>query len=600
VSVEPRPVTLAQGRLSEEAEARASALLGEARRALSEGRVDEARVAASRIVEEMPAALVSVDALLLLAQTEAASGEVESATVHAERLARVLPPGDPRQSGVATLRAQALEAAGRPIEAVRVLLDLPPELATQGGIADELIRAVSARLDRDALGGILQAAPLGSPLSPPVMLAYAVRLRLAGQGEAAQRFATAALQAGATGGDAEVARAILDGGALPGEARGRIALVLPLTGSPALRELAGRIQEGVEAAISISSLADAIDLQVLDDQGDAGRAAQLVAEALEGGVDAVVGPIQDESLSAAARARPGPVPMVSPMAYELPPDAPAVYSLASVDPGAPLALAEWAAAAGFRQVVVLAPSVGPSAEEGRIFTESFQALGGSVLRSLTYDPGATFFQTQMRAVQGLRPEALVLPVPAEDVQALASQAAFYALDTLGIQLLGTSAWGDPSVRASVSTRYTDGVMTATPRVTGTEGGYERFVEAYESRFQRTLTEPAAVAVGFDAVSLVLRALESGVRGGAAVADALEEIQSFSGATGTISIQDGRVLREHEVMCVENAGLLGLPEGTRPEPVFRPYAADPETGLVPEGPGRPAGFRCTAAPLGVSR
>ncbi len=600
VSGEPRPVTLAPGRLSQEAETEAAALLDQARRAVSEGRLDEARVAASRVVEELPGAVVSVDALLVLAQAEAAAGEVESATLHAERLGRVLPPGDPRQTLGATIRAQALEADGRSAEAVRVLLELPPELAPDGGAADELIRAVAARLDRDALGRILQAAPLGSPLSPPVMLAYAARLRLAGQAEAAQRFASAALEAGATGNDAEVAQALLDGGALPGQARGRIALVLPLTGSPLLRDLAGQIREGVEAALSISSLSDAIDLEVLDDQGDAGRAAQLVAGALENGVDAVVGPVQDQGLMAAAQARSGLVPMVSPTVYELPPDQPAVYSLASVDPGAPLALAEWAAAAGLRQVVVLAPSVGPSAEEGRIFTEAFQSLGGSVLRSLSYDPGATFFQTQMRAVQGLRPEALVLPVPVEDVQALASQAAFYALDTLGIRLLGTSAWGDPGVRASVSTRYTDGVVTATPRVAGLDGGYQRFVEAYESRFQRTLTDPAAVAVGFDAASLVLRALESGARGGAATAAALEEIESFPGATGTISIQDGRVLREHDVLCVENAGLVRLPEGTRPEPVYRPYTPDPATGLVPEGPGRPAGFRCTSAPLGASR
>ena len=597
---EPRPVTLAPGRLSQEAEAEAAALIDVALRALSEGRLDEARVAASRVVETLPAAVVSVEALLVLARAEAAAGEVGSATTHAERLGRVLPPGDARQTEVATIRAQALEAAGRSSEAVRVLLELPPELAPDGGIADDLIRTVSGRLDREALGDILQAAPLGSPLSPPVMLAYAARLRLAGQTEAAQRFASAALEAGAEGGDAEVAQAILDGVALPGDSRGRIALVLPLTGSPLLRDLAARIQEGVEAAISASSLADAIDLEVLDDQGDAGRAAQLVAGALDEGVEAVVGPIQDQSLSAAAQARSGLVPMVSPTVYELPVDEPAVYSLASVDPGAPLALADWAAAAGLRQVVVLAPSVGPSAEEGRIFTEAFQALGGSVLRTLSYDPGATFFQTQMRAVQGLRPEALVLPVPIEDVQALASQAAFYALDTLGIRLLGTSAWGDPSVRASVSTRYTDGVVTATPRVAGAEGGYQRFVEAYENLFRRTLTEPAAVAAGYDAASLVLRALESGARGGSATAAALEEIESFLGATGTISIEDGRVRREHEVFCVENAGLVELPDGARPEPVFRPYTADPETGMVPEGPGRPAGFRCTAAPLGASR
>ena len=78
--------------------------------------------------------------------------------------------------------------------------------------------------------------------------------------------------------------------------------------------------------------------------------------------------------------------------------------------------------------------------------------------------GYTFFRDAMRAVQGLRPEALVLPIPRDDVQAIASQAAFYALDTLGVQLMGTAAWGDAAVRGSVSNRYTEGVVMATPRV----------------------------------------------------------------------------------------------------------------------------------------
>lgn len=589
---EPRPVTLAQGRLSAEAEAEAEALLAEANAALEAERLTDARAAAARVVEELPAARVSVDALLTLARAEARAGDVEAATVHAERIARVLPPDDPRQMPAATLRARALHQSGRSAEAVRVLLALPPALVPAGGAADTLVRAAVDALDRVALGEVLQGAPLGSPLSAPVMLAYASRLRLAGDGDGARRFASAALDAGAGPEDAEIARAILDGRALPGEEPGRIAVVLPLTGSPALQSLAGSIREGVEAALAASSLRDDVELEVLDDGGDPSRSATLVRDARSMGVEGVVGPLQDDGVAAAAEARTGLLPIVSPTAYEIPADAPGVYSLASVDPGAPLALADWAASVGLRQVVVLAPAYGPSAEEGRIFTESFESQGGSVLRLLTYEPGATFFQAQMQAVQGLRPEGLVMPVPPEDVQALASQAAFYALDTLGIQLMGTGAWGDPEVRASVSTRYTDGVVTATPRVAGADAGFERFEQAYEERFQRTLRAPGATAIGYDAASLILQALEAGARGPSAVAGALAEIERFPGATGTLSVREGRVLREHEVLCVQNAGMIALPEGVRPEPVYRPYVPDPTTGIVPEGPGRRAGFRCT--------
>lgn len=588
----PPVVTLAPGRLAADAEARAAGLLADARSAFDAGRYDDARTAAATVVEELPASRSSVDALLLLARAEAAAGEVDAATAHAERLARVLPPEDDRQTAAATVRARALSEAGRPAEAVRVLLALPPALVPRGGVADDLVRSVAEELDRATLGTILQDAPLGNPLAVPVMLAYAGRLRLSGDVEGARRLAQAAVDAGARDDDEAMARAILENRALPGEAPGRIAAILPLGGSPAFRAFAEGVREGIEAAVAASPLGESVTVDFLDDRGDPGAVAGLVSGAVGEGTVGFLGPLQDEGVRIAAEARGGVAPIVSPTAYELPADGTGVYSLASVDPGAPLALADWASEVGLDQVVVLHPASGPSAEEARIFVDRLQELGGSVLRILTYAPGATFFREQMQAVQGLQPEALVLPIPPEDVQAIASQAAFYALDTLGVQLMGTAAWGDPGVRSAVSTRYTDGVVTAAPRSAGGGPGYDRFVQAYEERFQRTLTDPAAAAAGWDAASLLLRVLESGARTPQAVAAALEEVNDFAGATGTLSVDGGRIVRRHDVLCVQNAGLVELPPGVRPAPVFRPYPPNEETGIVPEGPGRPAGFTCS--------
>ena len=183
-------------------------------------------------------------------------------------------------------------------------------------------------------------------------------------------------------------------------------------------------------------------------------------------------------------------------------------------------------------------------------------------------------------------------MPATDVQAIASQAAFYALDTLGVQLMGTAAWGDPGVRSTVSPRYTDGVITATPRSSFDADGFARFVTAYQSHFQRTLDDAMAPALGWDAASLLLRVLESGVRGPEAVAAALEEVEAFEGATGVLSVEEGRIVRRHDVFCIQDTELVALPGGTRPTLQHRPYPPNPTTGIVPEGPGRPAGFTCS--------
>jgi ABC-type branched-subunit amino acid transport system substrate-binding protein len=343
-------------------------------------------------------------------------------------------------------------------------------------------------------------------------------------------------------------------------------------------------------------LSDAVQIDVLDSGGDAASAAALVRSAEGQGVIALVGPLQDDAVAAAARARSGPLPLVSPTAYQVPADVRGVYSLGATDPGAARGLAAWASEAGIRQVVVLHRAGGESEEEARAFTDAFQALGGSVLRTLVYAAGATNFQDQIRIVQGLRPQALVLPVPAEDVVALAPQVTFYGLDTLGVQILGTSGWTDEGILRDVSSRHLDAVVAATPQRPGQDAeGYRRFVQAYERHFRRTLVDPAVPALGWDAASLVLHALRAGARTPEAVARALEDVERFPGATGVLSVEDGRVVREHQVVCLWGGELRPLAPGSRPEPVYRPHVADPDTGIVPEGPGRRLGSRCPDVP-----
>jgi ABC-type branched-subunit amino acid transport system substrate-binding protein len=281
--------------------------------------------------------------------------------------------------------------------------------------------------------------------------------------------------------------------------------------------------------------------------------------------------------------------------WELPDGASGVYSLASDDIRGPTVLAEWALSAGITQVVLLAPAWGPASGEVGVFREAFEGGGGSVLRVLDYEPGAAFFGEQMEVIRGLRPQGLVLPIPAEDVQAIAGQAAYFALDTLGVQLLGTGGWADDQVVQEVSERYLEGVVAAAPIRPDDDGaGYRRFVEAYESHFQRTLVEPALPALGYDAAILLLETMEMGARTPEEVQRALGEIRNLDGATGILAVENGRVVRQHEVVCFAGRRALPLARGERPVQIFRPYTPDeanPETGELPEGPGHPAGFAC---------
>ena len=85
-----------------------------------------------------------------------------------------------------------------------------------------------------------------------------------------------------------------------------------------------------------------------------------------------------------------------------------------------------------------------------------------MLGRFVYDRGTTYFETQMRTVERLRPDAVVLPLPVEDVETVAPQITFFGLDTLDIRVLGTGGWTRSEVLQGVDARHTNGVVAVTP------------------------------------------------------------------------------------------------------------------------------------------
>jgi len=596
-------VALESAPVSRSDEREAAGLVREAEGALRAGRSLEAVRIATEVVDDFAATPSGGQALWIRARalgTPEAGAAQATALADLERLVPLLGPEDPRLSPATLLLGRVLSEAGRSEEAVERALRLPA--SAEVSTADfSWMRTVAARLDLEALERVVAGADPRTPLIAPVQVARARALGAEGLGPQAREAARAALSAGAFGPDREVAEGVLEGVGIAETTvlaeRIPIAAVLPTSGSPALRRFAEEVREGVLAAVTAAELDERVEVEVYDDGGDAARAAELMEAVERTGTFGVVGPLQDAALGAAALARSGAVPVVSPTAF-FRPDARGVYSLGSLDPASARSLGEWAAAAGIRTVAMIHPSDEGSVEEARIFRETFEASGGAVVQELVYPPGLTFFADQIRSAAASRAEALLLPVPAADVEALAPQVTFYGLDTLGIQILGTSAWADAGVRDVVGARHLSGVVVAAPDLSGATG-YDRFVEAYEARFRRTLIEPGGALVGYDAAALLIEAARSGARSPAAMAEALERIEDFPGATGRLSVEGGRVVRAHGVFCYVGAD----PEPIRPgRPVlrWRPYPPPADTtDAVPPGPGRRAGFACPGTPAADS-
>jgi ABC-type branched-subunit amino acid transport system substrate-binding protein len=103
-------------------------------------------------------------------------------------------------------------------------------------------------------------------------------------------------------------------------------------------------------------------------------------------------------------------------------------------------------------------------------------------------------------------------------------------------------------------------VVATAPVGSTAGspGLQRFRQAYEQYFQRSLVN-AIPAVGYDATLLLLEGLRPGRVSPAELTMSIAGLEGVEGATGTFSVVDARVVRETRVVRIENRALVPVTE-----------------------------------------
>ncbi len=577
----PDPV-LSEGPTDPGAEERAVVLFSQAREALEWGRLAEARDFATQIVERYPSTPVSGRALLLLARAALGSDDMEVAAEAAGRFAQLLQRGDPRGAEARLIQSEAFEGLGDPSGQLSSLLAIEPGAPTNAVIQGaEGARAAASQLTREQLEAVLAETAPDVPLLPVALARYAGLVHLDGEEEEARRQAQAALDAGARGADSVMAADILSGRG-PGfeitQSTVRIATVLPESGSPAFRRFSRLISEGVQVAAA-TYLGEEARVEVVsrDDRGDPVMAATLVRE-LEGAEAlGVVGFLEDGTLDAAAQGRLRMLPLVSPTSRTA--NGEGVYTLSGADPQAAASIARYVAGERYERVAIVHSQAPESVEEADAFQAVLQNLGVPVVGRFTYPTGSTFFREPIREAEAslrraeiralrlgpndtlradmLEKVALFLPLPPEDVELLAPQVTFYGLDTLAVDIVGTSGWTDAQTLETVDPRHTTGVVATAPEAGGSESpGYRRFQEAYQSHFQRSLVS-SVPALGYDAALLLLAAAREGARTPTQLRFQLERIQDLEGATGTFSILGRRIVRSTHLVRIEHGALIPI-------------------------------------------
>lgn len=589
-------VPIVAGVLSPGQEIVAARLIARAQSSIAEGDLLAARSAAREVAANYPQSPGSSRVLWILARAALGLGDADEATTAALSFLALLGPDDPRRATTSLLLGQAAQSLGRVEEAFGYFLTIDPNAGTE--ILDPArdgIETGLSQLDDVALASLIAASDPDHALLAPLLARYAVDRYVRSDEDEARRLARAAIRLGAFGRALERAEAVLSGDLGNLAVAPVIGAILPTSGSPRLREFAERIQQGVRVALQLHGGAidnrAAVELSLLDDRGDPAVGASLLRDLEASGALGVIGPLQEASLELVARGRIAPLVLISPTAPAVPADASGVYSLAAAEPGAARALAAYAMDNGLNTAALLYPRNRDATFEAEAFREAYEARGGTVVGELTYAPGATFFETQLRTIESLLPSVLVLPLPVQDVELLAPQVTFFGLDSLEIRVMGTAAWTRPETLENVDPRHLNGVIVASPQpAEGRMAGLERFVEAFEDLHQHSLRSRVP-ALGYDAASLLLEAVRLGARTPAQLTEILTTINGFEGATGVLSVSDGRIVREHYLACIQDRELRAIPEGMISVPIRVDPLPDPETDSIPEGPGRIVGFQC---------
>ena len=176
-----------------------------------------------------------------------------------------------------------------------------------------------------------------------------------------------------------------------------------------------------------------------------------------------------------------------------------------------------------------------------VLTEAFEALGGEVVASESFERASVDVRTQVAKVRNARPDAVYIVSNSID----SSLAVLQQIEELGVTSVVYASEG------LKSQEVIDGAGQASEglRTTSVTSGTSTFREQYLETFSE---EPGLfVAQGYDAGAAIFKAIQAGATTKETVIAQLTTLQ-FEGATGTIDFdEDGDVAGNYDVFEVVN-------------------------------------------------
>lgn len=327
----------------------------------------------------------------------------------------------------------------------------------------------------------------------------------------------------------------------------KIAMLGPLTGGAS--KYGVEVRNGAQLAISLLNQRQSnyrYTLVALDDQADPSLAEQRAQELVaRKEILAVVGSVTTPTTLVAGEIfQEGGLPAVSPSAT-----GPAVSQLGDFifrvcpsDTFQGRALAEYVVEEkGFSKIAILwdEKNASYSGELADSFSQRAVELGGTVVGREAYQEGQKEFGSVLQTLKDSAPEILFIPGYYTEGALIAQQVRAMDWDVL---LVGGDGFHAPDL-IEIGGKAVDGVIFTTFFVsTNPDPKVQDFVASYQNRFG---SEPGWIAAhGYDAMQVIIRAIEEEGPSREAIQRGLAATKNFSGVTGTISFdENGDVVKD---------------------------------------------------------
>lgn len=365
----------------------------------------------------------------------------------------------------------------------------------------------------------------------------------------------------------------------------RIGLLCPLTGDD--REFGEELKRGAQLAVRQAEQGKSVSLVIVDAGSEsisAVKAAQTLVERDE--VMAVVGPVSSgPTIGAAAMANAKRIPLLAPTASE---DGIAsvgmyVFQLNPTPGTYGKRIGEYAVdRMGLKTFASIASLDAYGKSLADSFASAVERSGGRVLQQEWFvHGGTTDFSGQIGRIRqaatkgkagtsgvGSTPEAsdtedtldlvlldglLIAGFP-EDIALVAPQVAHRKVKTV---FLGGNGWNSTDVIRRCGA-VVDGAVFASEN---TEDGRSPVQARFSSEYKQAYGSQAGMvaALGYDALALLLKAIAAGSRTPDAIRDYLSAVDSYAGASGTITLSGGRVNGSAQILKIRDGRIVPAEE-----------------------------------------